>query len=89
MSDPYRIDQRPEEEVGYASWPDEPRTTAGAHSRSGGSVSTMLWIVAAVCAGLNTACSVAGRDVIGGFFGGLAGVSLIALLVRYLNRRKR
>lgn len=89
MSDPYRIAQRPEEEVDYASWPDETRTSAGARDRSGGSVSTMLWIVAAICAGLNTAFSVAGQDVLGGLFGGLAGVSLIALLVRYLNRRKR
>ena len=83
MSDPYRIDQRPREESGYERFHQPNTRTAG------GSASTMLWIVAAVCAGLNTACSVAGQDILGGLFGGLAGVSLIALLVRYLNRRKQ
>lgn len=83
MSDPYRIDQRPKEDGGY-----ERLYPPTKESPAGGSVSTLLWIVAAVCAGLNTACSVAGQNILGGLFGGLTGVSLIALLVRYLNRRK-
>lgn len=88
MSDPYRIDQRPKEDTSYARF-ENAAGSHGADAKAGGSVSTMLWVIAAVCAGLNSAFSVAGQDVLGGLFGGLAGVSLIALLVRYLHRRKR
>ncbi|MFC6706940.1 hypothetical protein [Flexivirga alba] len=88
MSDPYRIDQTPTGGDGYERV-YRPVSSPGAAGKTGGSVSTLLWIVVAIGAGLNTACSVAGQDVLGGLFGGLAGAGLIALLVRYLNRRKR
>lgn len=87
MSDPYRIDQSPTAGGGYERV-YRPVSSSDKASTSGGSVSTLLWIFAAICAGLNTACSVAGQDVVGGLFGGLAGASLLALLVRYLKRRK-
>lgn len=88
MSDPYRIDHRPDE-GGYAPWPDPGPADTGLRGGAGGVTSTLLWVLTAVFAGLNTALSVAGQDVIGGVFGGLAAVSLITLFVRYLQRRNR
>lgn len=87
MSDPYRIDQRPDE-GGYATWTDAGPGSRG-QNKQGGITSTMLWIITAICAGLNTSLSIAGQEVVGGLFGGLAIAGLTVLFVRYLNRRKR
>ncbi len=87
MSDPYRIGQPPND-GGYARWQDA-GPAGGGGSQQGGITSTLLWIITAICACLNTALSIAGQEVVGGLFGGLAVAGLVALLVRYLNRRKR
>lgn len=86
MSDPYRIDRRPGE-GGYASF--DPPTDHAAATSAGGVTSTMLWTLTAVFAGLNTALSVAGQEILGSVSGGLAAACLITLLVRYLRRRGR
>lgn len=88
MTDPYRIDRSPGDDS-YAAFHPPVDGTGRPGDGAGGATSTMLWIVTAVFAGLNTALSVAGQEIVGGVFGGLAAVCLIVLLVRYLRRRDR
>lgn len=87
MSDPYSIDRRPDD-GGYASF-DATTADGQGHRGAGGVTSTTLWILTAVFAGLNTALSVGGQDVLGAVFGGLAAGCLVVLFVRYLRRRDR
>lgn len=88
MTDPYRIDQRPGDGP-YASFQASGDRVDRPRDGTGGVTSTMLWILTAVFAGINTALSAAGLVIIGSVFGGLALLCLGALFVRYLRRRDR
>lgn len=58
-------------------------------SRRGSSPgSVLLWTLAAIFAGTNTALSISGHEIIGAVFGSAAVICLIVLLVRYLRRRR-
>ncbi|WP_446663713.1 hypothetical protein [Flexivirga sp. B27] len=88
MTDPYRIAPSPGDDT-YASFHPPADGTGRPGDGAGGVTSTMLWILTAVFAGLNTALSVAGQEIVGSVFGGLAAACLVVLLVRYLRRRDR
>lgn len=76
MSDPYRID-----DPGPAAAPAGP-------AKRGSAANVLLWTLAAVFAGLNTAMSVAGQTLIGSVFGGVALLFVIVAVVRIVAGRR-
>lgn len=76
MSDPYRIDDPA---------PAAPRPR---EEKSGSALTILLWTIAAIFAGLNTAMSIAGQELIGAVFGGLGLLFVVIAVVRHLKRRR-
>ncbi|MGH8879614.1 MAG: hypothetical protein ACRD0P_20070 [Stackebrandtia sp.] len=76
MSDPYRIED---------SSPAAPRRE---QRKPVSAVTVALWTIAAVFAGLNSAMSVAGNDLLGAVFGSIGLVFVTIAVVRHIRRRR-
>lgn len=76
MSDPYRIDD------------PAPAAAPRGPSRPGSAATVALWTIAAVFAGLNSASSIAGYNLIGAVFGGIGLLFVVIAVVRHIVRRR-
>lgn len=81
MSDPYRIDD-PAPAAPAAT------TTPAGTTRPGSALTITLWTLAAVFAGLNSASSIAGYDLIGAVFGSIGLLFVIIAVARHIARRR-